>query len=364
MPQGLSVSAYPWGSLEQMSRSTARRWGVLQRRFSGDSIADKLALAIERWLGAPVRVERRGLRAMPAEPAGPSTRWRLRLPAGTGEIIVCVDTRLTTRLVNFALNRDTALHDPLTNLEPSLLGAASAIAVKIIDDAALNLDVEFSFLPLEIADAQRLQLDATLHIGTTAYPLVLGFVLNWLPERPSAAELSALGPIELSLPLVIGETRLLREQLARIAPGTALVTGSGLWVDDSLVGHAALIAPLADSGKPVQLQPGGKIVLGEGSVTLNHDNPNSTQTSDTHSADLTDTLFEAPVVVRVELGTVSLPARQWAQLRPGDIVETSQPLGAEVTLRVAGQALAKGELLNVEGELGVRITKMLVGEEP
>ena len=70
-----------------------------------------------------------------------------------------------------------------------------------------------------------------------------------------------------------------------------------------------------------------------------------------------------PLVLRVELGSVSLPARQWALLRKGDILETGQPLGSEVTLRVAGKAIAQGELLNVEGELGVRITKLLVGEE-
>jgi len=104
-------------------------------------------------------------------------------------------------------------------------------------------------------------------------------------------------------------------------------------------------------------------VLGEQAVTLNHDDPNPNTTSNGEVKDLTDTLFEAPVVLRVELGSVSLPARQWALLRKGDILETGQPLGSEVTLRVAGKAIAQGELLNVEGELGVRITKLLVGEE-
>jgi len=66
--------------------------------------------------------------------------------------------------------------------------------------------------------------------------------------------------------------------------------------------------------------------------------------------------------VRVEIGAISLPAKDWAQLRPGDILETSQPVGSEVTLRVAGKAIALGELLNIEGELGVRITKLLVGD--
>ncbi len=358
--QGPRILAYPWDSLDQISRLTARSWGALQRRLSDDSVALKLARALEEWLREPVRIERRRLRAIPAEPDGPSMRLRFRLAAGSGEIVVCVESRLVTRLVNFALGRDAALHDPLGPVEPPLLGATAAVAAKIIDDADLEFDLDFAEQPLEVPEAQRLQLDATLHIGTAAYPLAIAFAVKWLPAPRAAAALSSLGTLEIGLPLVVGVSRVLREELARIEPGTAFLTGTGLWVSESLVGHAVLIAPLADRGVRVSLQPGGKIVLGEASVPLDHDDSRPSEPSE--QADLTDTLFEAPVVVRVELGTVSLPAKEWALLRPGDVVETGQPLGAEVTLRVAGQALAKGELLNVEGELGVRITKLLVGD--
>ena len=344
-----------------MTRAAARSWGVLRRRLSDDTVTLKLTRALEQWLGEPVRFERRGLRAVSGEPDGPSIHLRLRLPSASGEITVCVEPRLVTRLVNFALNREAALIDPLASVEPPLLGAAAAVAAKIIDDAGLQFDLDFGQQPLELPDAHRSQLDATLRIGTSAYPVALVFAVNWLPAPRRSAELAALGTLAIALPLVIGEAKVLREELARVAPGTAFLTGKGLWVNESLVGHAVLIAPLADRGLYVNLQPSGKIVLGESSVPLNHDD--SGPPSERTAEDLTDTLFEAPVVVRVELGTVSLPAKDWALLRPGDIVETGQPLGAEVTLRAAGQSFAKGELLNVEGELGVRITKLLVGEK-
>jgi len=77
---------------------------------------------------------------------------------------------------------------------------------------------------------------------------------------------------------------------------------------------------------------------------------------------LTDAVLEAPVVVRVELAQVSMPASDWAKLRPGDVIETGQRLAEPVVLRVAGRAVARGELVDVDGELGVRIRE-LVGEK-
>ncbi len=355
--------AFPWGLLDRLSPSMARNWRALHRQLEPDGVAQKLSSALASWLGQPVRIERHRLRPMLAEPDGPPTRLRFRLPAGTGEITACFDSRLVTRLVGFALNHDVSFSDPLLPVDPSIIGAAAAIAAKIIEDAAIGFELEFASTAAEIDDAQRLQLDFTLWLGTTAYPVALGFILKWLPLNPSKREvtLDALGTLQLELPLVIGESLMARDELSRLAPGLAFLTGSGLWIDSSKTGRAVAIAPRSECGAEVHLRPDGKIVLGESVVTLNHSGPpsaaNITET-------LADTLFDAPVVVRVEMGTVSLSAKDWAKLRPGDILETGQPLGADVILRVAGQAVAKGELLNVEGELGVRITKLLVGEEP
>jgi len=363
MPQERKALAYPWGSLDRLPRSMARNWGALQRQLEADSITGKLTTALARWFGEPVRAERQRLRPMPIEPDGPATRLRMRLAAGTGEVVVCLDTRLVARLVAFALKRDAELVDPLANVEPALLGAAAAIVAKIIDDADIALDVEFAFAPREILDPGRAQMDFTLHVGATAYPLVLGVTLQCLPlPAPPPPALEALGALELTLPLVVGVASVYRDELSRLAPGTALLTGSGLWVDAARVGRAALIAPCSDRGTELQLQLGGKIVLGEPAVTINHDGPAPTSEPGSTAATIADTLLEAPVVVRIEMGAVTLPAKAWAQLRPGDILETGEPLGSDVTLRVAGKAIAKGELLNVEGELGVRITQLLVGD--
>jgi type III secretion protein Q len=74
---------------------------------------------------------------------------------------------------------------------------------------------------------------------------------------------------------------------------------------------------------------------------------------------LADAVLDAPVVVRVEVGSVTLPAREWAALGSGDVIETGVRLGEPVVLRVAGKAIARGELVSVDGELGVRVLEML-----
>lgn len=70
---------------------------------------------------------------------------------------------------------------------------------------------------------------------------------------------------------------------------------------------------------------------------------------------LLDVLEHAPVVVRVELGTVEMKAREWAELGPGDVVTLGRKLGDPAILRVGGVELARGELVQVDGEYGVRI---------
>jgi flagellar motor switch protein FliN/FliY len=59
--------------------------------------------------------------------------------------------------------------------------------------------------------------------------------------------------------------------------------------------------------------------------------------------------------VRVELGSVVLSARAWSELEPGDVLPLGRRLGEPAQLRVAGVAIAQGELVQIDGEYGVRI---------
>lgn len=79
---------------------------------------------------------------------------------------------------------------------------------------------------------------------------------------------------------------------------------------------------------------------------------------DTSDPTLADVVLDAPLVVRIEVGQVSMPAREWGALKPGDVIGTGRRLAEPVLLRAGGQVLARGELVNLEGELAVRVLEL------
>ena len=70
---------------------------------------------------------------------------------------------------------------------------------------------------------------------------------------------------------------------------------------------------------------------------------------------LAQNIGETPVVVRVEVGSAQMTAREWAALGAGDVVALGKRIGENVVLRVGGAEVARGELVDIEGEVGVRI---------
>jgi len=71
-------------------------------------------------------------------------------------------------------------------------------------------------------------------------------------------------------------------------------------------------------------------------------------------------LASSPVVLTVELGRLTLTGAEVAALAEGHVVETGfRPGKSAVTILVSGQPWATGELVDVEGVLGVQIRRLL-----
>ena len=84
------------------------------------------------------------------------------------------------------------------------------------------------------------------------------------------------------------------------------------------------------------------------------------------SVDDADNLVEAepllgdiPVAVVIELGRVQLSADEVIRLRPGQLLELGRAPTDPVDLVVNGRLLAKGELVEIEGALGVKILNLV-----
>ncbi len=69
-------------------------------------------------------------------------------------------------------------------------------------------------------------------------------------------------------------------------------------------------------------------------------------------------LNDIPLQISVELGRVGVTAEEVVSLKVGQVIELSRVPGEPVDLSVNGKVVARGEVVEVEGHLGVRITSL------
>lgn len=72
-----------------------------------------------------------------------------------------------------------------------------------------------------------------------------------------------------------------------------------------------------------------------------------------------DLLGDVDMEVTVQLGAVRLSIRELLALQPGSVVELDRAAGAAVDVMVNGRLLAKGDVVVIDEELGVRITEIM-----
>ena len=69
-------------------------------------------------------------------------------------------------------------------------------------------------------------------------------------------------------------------------------------------------------------------------------------------------LNDIPLQIAVELGRLPVTAEQVVALRVGQLLDLGRTPGEPVELSVNGKIVARGELVEVEGHLGVRILSL------
>lgn len=75
--------------------------------------------------------------------------------------------------------------------------------------------------------------------------------------------------------------------------------------------------------------------------------------------DMLDIAADVPVQVVAVMGKRSVTLKEMAALRMGEVIELNRPANEIVDLVAGGKLIAKGELVEIEGKLGVRIVKMV-----
>jgi type III secretion system YscQ/HrcQ family protein len=70
--------------------------------------------------------------------------------------------------------------------------------------------------------------------------------------------------------------------------------------------------------------------------------------------------LDVPVTLTAELGRVNLTLNQLADLKPGDVVELNRHSRAPIELTSNGRLVARGELILIDTDLGVRVTNVFL----
>ena len=73
--------------------------------------------------------------------------------------------------------------------------------------------------------------------------------------------------------------------------------------------------------------------------------------------------MDIPLEISVELGRMKMQVRDVVDLAAGSIVEIDKAAGEPVDVLVNGRLVAKGEVVVIEDNFGVRITEILSPNE-
>ncbi len=300
---------------------------------AGAAAAAAVSAELGRRLGMPVAV---GGRALPGADAGPAgARVALDLAALPGPAVVEVDAALLARLVDRLAGAGEApgAGSP-TPLETSLL---ELLALLALDAVSADEAVERALSP-------RLARGGTAPESPLAVSLELD--LGGLCGRgrlllPPAAVRALAGPP--SVP----------DRLAPLALPASLRSGSSAVPPaelDALAAGDVLLLDAPPSARAHLVLPGGFRLSGavEG------------ETFHVEEMAMTDHAAVAPVTLEVELARVTLTLGDLSRLEPGAALPLALDRRGLVTLRAGERAVARGELVEIDGAVGVRITA--VGE--
>jgi flagellar motor switch/type III secretory pathway protein FliN len=367
-----NIRAFPWGSLERVASGEMQAVRALRSAVARHVEEGALTGALAGLVGAPIGVHLRRVHTASSAPtAGYPEGVAVLFGDADGtepRFLVEAETALALVLVGGALKqgRVPRVVDAARPPSPKLAGALAAVLLSALRRAHGEQPVRV----LEAGPASRLgralAADGRLHLASLSVLVGDDAFLGKIavaarspfgpPPRPpwEARLLASLGDAPLALPIVASATLASRESITLLLPGDAWMPGHWPLLRSSsgaLHGTVTLAAPASDRGARATLGIDGRLVLRGDAEELGMTDEN---------AALVENLGEVPVVVRVEIGSAQMRAREWAELRTGDVFALGQRIAEPVTLRVGGVEVARGELIEIDGEVGVRILSRVV----
>jgi type III secretion system YscQ/HrcQ family protein len=275
------------------------------------------------------------------------------ITSGRGAGVLSVDAAWAGRIVDAALGGRRALAPPRA-LGPAERGVLAGLLAAILDPLALVVA-----LRPPPAGAPRDGAAIAFTVETPAGAGVVALALEG-PARAAGVDRDRLQRQAARLPIVarveLAVTRLPAGEVAALGSGDAVVfDGLAASAFEASAPWPAALAVGARRGghaAPIRIDV-------EGAVTVTGGFRAARQEIDmepTGTTDATAVLAAAPIEVVAELGRITLRGDELLGLAPGAVLALPGGRGG-VALRVVGELWAEGEIVDVDGELGVRVVR-------
>lgn len=204
----------------------------------------------------------------------------------------------------------------------------------------------------------------SLHVDSLGLLLIAGL----MSKRPPVP-----GPLDDSLPVrlrvELGRTRLLEAELRALGPGDVVLM-------DTCFVHAS---------RTLWLTPDGRVGLhaqmsndpSAPSLVVTHtwthimpehkhdEDDESGHTADPEAAEEEPSdINSLPMRLSFDLGDVTLPLAELHAMQPGQTINLGHPLAGAVRIRANGALLGEGDLVEINGQIGVSVRELFSKIEP
>lgn len=355
----------PWSVLPRLARSdVAAARAALRALAPAPALADDaLGPGWRALLGAQVRAAPDVPRAQPVA-LGPAFTAVFSDARGAA-LLAVIDRPLARGLAARALSAEPPPEDaPISASEEGALMALCAKAAAIACAPsppprlrAVTDDLDGALDALRGTHGPRVWWP-----WAVSAPPLGGTVTLVLPVAPRAplpfAPRPSVREARVVVRVIAGRARWPASELAALRAGDGLTLDGLEDARGALRGGVDLALGTPDGPRfSGTLSPDGVRINGPASLP---GAPTMDDTMDPQTAPMPRAVLDAiPLEVTVEIARTTATVAEVAMWRAGEVVPLRAPIGGVALVRAGGRAVARGELVDIEGELGVRVTEVL-----
>lgn len=385
--QGI-VAPYPADGWPKLSATEAQVHSLMASWWSQSSVEQGVA-ALQGLLGVPIEVRARKGSLTSFDrgalcPMGPTILLE-RNGDSTQRMGIELEAALTWALIDRALGGEgeVARTTPSPLLDEVSRGILLYVAARALDGTA--------WVAVDICTTSEALVAFLRHTPSNGWPFELRFgeslfaFKGWLPRRiPSARALLAsenyarfpdITHIELRFALTVARARLTRKELRGLRVGDVVIVDEASWRRGARSFRAQLKArgakrwrswctAVSDALEEVRqltleefhLDPAPSPTIG--SAIFGRAHARNAMATNESSDTLLDAFGDAPIDLSVEIAELRMPLEEVAALRVGSVIRTGKAIDDRVSLCVGERAIAEGELVDIDGEVGVRVLRL------